>query len=59
MDGFAEKQKKDLFDIFFDQLNKGLEELASSGNYHTLLPQDFLQEHIAIHFNNVPLPVIA
>ena len=21
--------------------------------------QDFLQEHIAIHFNNVPLPLIA
>lgn len=59
MDGFDEKKKKDLFDIFFDQLKIELEELALSGSYHTLLPQDFLQEHIAIHFNNVPLPLIA
>ena len=59
MDGFDEKKKKDLFDIFFDQLKIELEELALSGSYQTLLPQDFLQEHIAIHFNNVPLPLIA
>lgn len=58
LDGFDKKDKKDLFDIFFHQLEAELEELASSGSYLTLLPQDFLQKHIAIHFKNVPLPVI-
>ncbi len=58
MAGFDEKEKKDLFDIFFHQLETELDDLASSGSYHTLLPQDFLQEHIAIHFKKVPLPVI-
>lgn len=59
LDGMDEMDKDSLFNRFFELLSTNLEELISSGNYRTMLPQDLLQVHIRTHFNNVPLPVIA